>query len=89
MSDGLRRRLRSEGVYVGLVKPGNIATDMNPKFPETHVSVVTAALEHAVCAPYPRPRYYPGICFGRPCWLMCKLFSVLPERLADKLFKLG
>ena len=31
MSDGLRRRLRGEGVYVGLIKPGNIATDMNPR----------------------------------------------------------
>mmetsp|Transcript_105202 Transcript_105202/g.303446 ORF Transcript_105202/g.303446 Transcript_105202/m.303446 type:complete len:90 (-) Transcript_105202:123-392(-) len=89
MSDGLRRRLRGEGVYVGLIKPGNIATDMNPRFPETDVRVVTKAMEEAVVSPYPKPRYYPGIFIGRPCWLVCKLFAVLPERLADKLFKLG
>ena len=86
-SDGLRRRLAPKGVHVALVKPGNIATEMNKDFAEATPDVVADAISDALFSSAPLTRYYPGTFGGMPNRVACFLFASLPDRIADKLWK--
>lgn len=85
LSDNMRRSLGPEGINVSLVKPGNIATDMNKMAGEVGPDVVAREVEHAIASLHPHPRYYPGKIFGRSVWLSCWIFEVLPTWIVDKL----
>jgi len=82
-ADGLRRALKSEGVMVSMVKPGNIVTGMNDKHGEDNPKVVADAVNDAISASHPRARYYAGRVKSVPMWLICRIFSLLPEALTD------
>jgi NAD(P)-dependent dehydrogenase (short-subunit alcohol dehydrogenase family) len=84
-ADGLRRSLAEEGIAVSLIKPGNIATDMNSVEDAVSPDVVSKAVVHALEAKNPRHRYYPGPVKNYPSWLMCTIFTVLPTWITDKL----
>ena len=86
-SDGLRRRLRSQGMHVALVKPGNIATNMNTQYAEGGAQPVADAISDALFSTAPRTRYYPGTFGGMPNRLACSLFAVLPDRVGDAIWK--
>ena len=85
LSDGMRRNLKNEGILVSLIKPGNIQTDMNPKFGEAGIEVVAKDIYHAIASPNPLSRYYPGTVFGYNCHLLCWAFDVLPTWITDNL----
>lgn len=85
LSDNFRRSLRGRGISVSLIKPGNIVTDMNKAFGEAGPEVVARDVEHAVGAPNPRARYYPGTVKGTPVSIACRIFELLPTWLVDKL----
>ena len=87
LSDGMRRRLAPKGVHVALVKPGNIATNMNPTFAEVGPECVAEAIDDALFSDAPRTRYYPGTFGGLPNRVACLLFGSLPDRWADALWK--
>ena len=86
-SDGLRRRLQSQGMHVALVKPGNIATNMNTQYAEGPPQPVVDAISDALFSTAPRTRYYPGKFGGMPNRLACSLFAVLPDRVGDAIWK--
>ena len=48
---------------------------------------VVSAVRDAVMSARPLARYYPGkvVVAGLPCAFVCRLFSVLPDPLADML----
>ena len=89
IADGLRRRLKPEGMAVSLVKPGNIVTNMSNRggveYGETDVSVVVKDVLHALRNDRPHPRYYPGTVVGWPSTFLCHLFGLLPDNWADLL----
>jgi len=85
LADALRRRFVGKGVSVSLVKPGNIASEMNKESAESSPAVVEDAVVHALGSNKPKARYYPGNVRGYSCWLLCHLFWALPETIADLL----
>lgn len=85
LSDTMRRALRTEGIFVCLVKPGNISTDMNKVAGEVGPEVVAKDVEHAISSAKPKPRYYPGLVKGYPVWLLCWIFELLPTAIVDNL----
>jgi len=82
LSDNLRQSLRKKGIHVSLVKPGNIATDMN-SFGESPAIVVARDVEHAVSSKRPKPRYYPGKVKGMPVRFLCWIFEMLLTFVTD------
>lgn len=85
MTANMRRTLKKEGIKVVLIKPGNIATDMNSSHGEVSAKVVAIDIEHAIASSNPSPRYYPGTVMGKSCKVACLIFEYLPTWLADKL----
>ena len=81
-SDNMRRSLRTNGIHVSLVKPGNISTDMN-SFGESPAIVVARDVEHAISSERPKTRYYPGKVKGMPVRLVCTIFEMLPTFVTD------
>lgn len=83
LSDNLRRGLRNDGIWVSLIKPGNILTDMNPHHGEVGSEVVAVDIEHAANDVNPLPRYYPGKFKGYSVRFLCWVFETFPTRITD------
>mmetsp|Transcript_21611 Transcript_21611/g.46573 ORF Transcript_21611/g.46573 Transcript_21611/m.46573 type:complete len:288 (-) Transcript_21611:345-1208(-) len=86
LTDVWRRALRKDNVAVALVKPGDFATDMNPKpGASKDLSPVKHAVGDALMSARPLARYHAGQVQGFPVSIMCRLLHLIPDRLADML----
>ena len=84
MSDNMCRCLRKAGIWVALVKPGNIATAMNA-IGALSTRVVATDIKHAIASSTPKAGYYLGKVKGHSCKFICQLYDLLPESLSDNL----
>jgi len=88
LTDCWRRDFRKQGIAVVLIKPGDFATGMNEmEGASTDLTPVVKCVRDAVMSTRPLARYYTGKVAqaGLSTGFLCRLLSVLPDSMADKM----
>mmetsp|Transcript_22693 Transcript_22693/g.26305 ORF Transcript_22693/g.26305 Transcript_22693/m.26305 type:complete len:288 (-) Transcript_22693:246-1109(-) len=89
LAEGMRRMYLADGIAVINIKPGNVSTKLNPEHGEDGPEVLFNDMDHALENPFPQPKYWPGRVAGFSCQWLCRIQSMIPERLGDKTLQIG